>query len=375
MTKKKIDNKSKKTTYGSSNRKHTIEEELFVYYDKPFGYSCDKDDINPFDYDKINYNDIDDILFWIGKAYSSDGDTNLILKNISKDIYEDMDKVLKLSKKISIERLKKYINPVMFSNEKFIYELVSIHQTAEFLYKLIDDSLKKDRKFLLELVKMDYNYFEYLDDKYKNDKKFILDIYNSKKFEDFYDLLFPYVNDSLKNDIDIVKAAINCNIWELKHIPEKFKKDKDIIELALNKDSSSYEYLYEYIDDKKYIKELFNKYHFSMEYLPDDIRKLYNNDKEFMKDLILKDYMQINFLSDELKHDKQYIKELIIDCEYAFEFDDSFRDIFEDYDYLIDIIKSKKDIDYVYILPIPKEIFNSGEFKKDMKKLGFNFSE
>ena len=87
-----------------------------------------------------------------------------------------------------------------------------------------------------------------------------------------------------------------------------------------------------------------------------------------MSELINKDINNVIYLSDELKHDKEYIKDIIVNSKYPFPyFDDTISELFEDYDYLIDIIRARRD--YVYILPIPSEIINSDKFKKEMDSL------
>lgn len=262
-----------------------------IPYDLDFKDHIDDNAINPFDYEEygeINYKDFESIKFWLDSMVYDEQDVDVILKDIPKEIYDNPSKLAELCEIVSIKKLNKHINPLFYSNKEIIYKLASVlsQPYVEFMYNHIDDILKQNREFLLGLVKIDDNYFKFLDNKFRKDKDFILDIYNfsddntsiknipTKIVIKVSEALFPYLDDTLKNDEDVIMAAVNYRFWEVEYIPEKYKKKKKIIEKALEKDVRAYQYLYEYIDDKEYIKQLYKKYHFDMKYLPDDIKKI-----------------------------------------------------------------------------------------------------
>ena len=66
-----------------------------------------------------------------------------------------------------------------------------------------DDSLKKNRNFILEAVKIDGYVIDHIDQKFKKDKEIVLQAIKQDKN------VFQYVDDSLKNDPEVLKLLKN----------------------------------------------------------------------------------------------------------------------------------------------------------------------
>jgi len=66
-----------------------------------------------------------------------------------------------------------------------------------------DDSLKKNRNFILEAVKIDGYVIDHIDQKFKKDKEIVLLAIKQDKN------VFQYVDDSLKNDPEVLKLLKN----------------------------------------------------------------------------------------------------------------------------------------------------------------------
>ena len=78
--------------------------------------------------------------------------------------------------------------------------------TNNWFFPLIDDKLKNDREFVLEVIKGNADMFRYISDDLKNDREFVLEAVKINP------LVFKYLSNDLKNDREIIlkfKETIN----------------------------------------------------------------------------------------------------------------------------------------------------------------------
>jgi len=123
-----------------------------------------------------------------------------------------------------------------------------------------DESLKNDREFVLKAVEQNGSSLKYAAEKFKKDKEIVLKAVSSPQM--FFALF--YADTSLQNDREIILAAVknDGSIWS--SLPEKFKKDKEILLLAIDNDmGSDFHYVEEPLRNdpevKKALKLAFDK--------------------------------------------------------------------------------------------------------------------
>ena len=73
----------------------------------------------------------------------------------------------------------------LIKNKKFMLELIKLHPRREYedlnnILTYVSDSLKKDKKFIIEVIKQDFFTLEDIDESLRNDPD-ILAIINKKK--------------------------------------------------------------------------------------------------------------------------------------------------------------------------------------------------
>ena len=92
-----------------------------------------------------------------------------------------------------------------------------------------DKTLKNSRDFVLKAVALNGSSIKYASEEFKKDKEIVLKAVSSPQ------LLFAYTfaDPSLQNDREVVIAAIKNDGTLWKSLPDIFKKDKEILLLAI----------------------------------------------------------------------------------------------------------------------------------------------
>jgi hypothetical protein len=83
--------------------------------------------------------------------------------------------------------------------------------------------LKNDEELLLAALKTDNCAFIYTSNKLKNDKNIILKVLEKDNS------LFGYVSDELQNDKEVILTAVENNHTVLKNLSNKLKEDKEFL--------------------------------------------------------------------------------------------------------------------------------------------------
>ena len=128
------------------------------------------------------------------------------------------------------------------------------HKTREaFFYA--DDSLKNNREFVLKAVGVNGSSIEYANEEFKKDKEIALKAVSSREYRFSYCL----IDESLQNDREIVEAAVKNDGAVWRHLPDNFKKDKEILLLAIDDIGSDFEDVDESLRNDPDVQKAFDR--------------------------------------------------------------------------------------------------------------------
>lgn len=149
-------------------------------------------------------------------------------------------------------------------------------------YNFISDRLKNDKEIIL-LALSDEGLMESIPVSYRDNKEVMMAAFSIKHLNPQGLQNLQYVSERLKNDSEIVIAAIKQEGFNLQFAPSEFKKDKNLAMLAIKNNGS-------------------------LEFLSKSLR----NDKEIVILALKNNGSQLQFASDTLKNDKDLVA---IACE------------------------------------------------------------
>jgi hypothetical protein len=253
-----------------------------------------------------------------------------------------------------------YASDRLKDNEEFVYnEIIKF----PFNFKYISNRLKNNKNFVLnllnlqkdKLIKDDDKYFSYIKvnnlEDLVNDKEIVLKclelekiIYNRKEYLDSDTL--NYIGHILKYDRDIIIKCLEIDGSQLKLIPNDFILDKELILIGLN---SGY-------DSKKIICE--SNYEDILDYIP----KVYRKDKEIVILAIRRNGNNFLYASKQLRNDIEIIIEAINNCYYDIDNSDKYyryNNIIDEINKIedeIDIILNNSKFKNIDKKDLPKEI-------------------
>ena len=101
--------------------------------------------------------------------------------------------------------------------------LNAVKQSRLYEFGGASKELRKDRKFVLEVLKEGVNALKYVSEELKNNRNFVLEIVKQKG--DF----LKYVSEELKNDKEIVLESIKQNVDSLKYASDKLKNNRNFV--------------------------------------------------------------------------------------------------------------------------------------------------
>lgn len=330
-----------------------------------------------------------DFAKWIledsGSSYNEKHDLNIVKSELkNKNDNEDHAKIVLKKHGYGI----KYISDRLRKNKNFIIELLKLDTfyideedmqsiddslkddkevvelvlTKNFaLYKSISSNLKKDKVFFKKVLKTHFEKeqfpsltFDDLDESLRNDKEIVINILNGliEKNSYFYDS--HSLGSNLKKDKEIAKKVLQLE-GSLKDFDKVVTSDKEIALTALKNDPINYKYLSENL---KSDSEIFNIYKENV------ITKL---NKKFERhwgnlDEKIKQEPEIKKIYDE-KY-KHYLTEIQVGNIDHFEFDIP-RILLEDKKFFLDAIKIIKEDQLDQHYDSVKSFLEMSELAKD----------
>lgn len=220
------------------------------------------------------------------------------------------------------------ISPRLLKSKSFILKMIPDNPE---LIGLIDNSLKEDKEFYRKILFKAYNAIKYikdgetlqnrelvvsivkygrgatlkfLDESYKKDKEVVLIAVQKNG------LSFRYADISLRGDKEVLLKAIESHPLAIKFATPSLKKNKGIVLQTILKDYSYFQHVDDSLRrDKEYILELLstlpqNEYHSFLQYA--DLDTL-GNDKEFMMKVMKINPYHYFSIDKNLKYDKDIL--------------------------------------------------------------------
>lgn len=170
---------------------------------------------------------------------------------------------------------------------------------SERCMQLINDSLRKDKDFMVSLVKKSYLLFNYVDDSLKNDRDFIISV---------CPYAIKYFPTSLKNDKEIVLLALDGNEYNYKYIDSSLYYDYDVLQLLAKKIvGDAFNYDFRILYNKKFLSKFIDPLK--------NNSSLYKSKKQNKERAVISalkiDYNFFEFLKDEYKNNVEFMVKLL----------------------------------------------------------------
>ena len=179
--------------------------------------------------------------------------------------------------------------------------------------KLASNRLKDDKDVVIAAVSVSYEFFRYVSDRLKNDKDVIMAaIKNSEKSKFTLSYMFDNMPEAFKKDKDIMMEFVLKDYRFLKDSPDEIKDNKDFVMSIISKSGGILKYVSDNLkNDKDVVKAAVDEYWENFQYASDDIRK----NKEMIDFALSKDKRAFKYVDLEMQ--KKMIKEDINLFNYA----------------------------------------------------------
>lgn len=261
-------------------------------------------------------------------AFTAQSSYDTIKYVASEELQNDIE-ILKLAVKGHNQAFR-YI-PENWRTNKELIELVLAGEVSSSSFEHFPLEYRDNEEIAKKVVGDDAGCFQYLSERLKNNKEITL-IATSKSGSvlsempesmlDDKDVVlnalahdgWSYVDkisERLKNDIDIVIAAVLSDNRSLEDFPDNFKDNEKVIEACLNDKSNGSAYKYfskRFKNDRKIALEMSAKWNFDLGAAP----KIFKNDREIVKNAIKEDANNFKYVGSELLKDFNFLKELFM---------------------------------------------------------------
>jgi predicted RNA-binding protein (virulence factor B family) len=201
----------------------------------------------------------------------------------------------------------------VFDNKDFVLELLKVK--SRYTLAASCQNLRKDRAFVLEVLKNNPLDLRYVDKSLLFDKELVLTAVslNGNSLE--------YADEILKKDKEVVLSAVSNSGGALQFADKELKKDRQIVMQAVNKDGNVLQYADPiFWKDREIVMTAINGSAYALEYADISLRK----DREIVLK-IANSYegRAIMFAADDLKKDRELVLQAIKSDPSAFDFIDS----------------------------------------------------
>jgi len=186
----------------------------------------------------------------------------------------DLDKVLNLIKEKGYQlnftldipdqlKSNKQVIEAVLEHSRFDVEMLTeaskndldimllVAEKKSYCFKDFPDWAKNNKQIALAAIKDSADAFEYASQVLRSDKEVVLTALNSNSA--MYNTMSFVMSEEITNDIEVIKAAIKSHNQAFSYIPDKWKSNKEILDLVISAEisDSSFEHFPEsYRDDK-----------------------------------------------------------------------------------------------------------------------------
>ena len=259
-------------------------------------------------------------------AFTAQSTYNTIQFVASEELQNDVG-ILKLAVKGHNQAFG-YI-PEKWRTNKELIELVLAGEVSSSSFEHFPIEYRDNYEIAKKVVGDDAGCYQYLSDRLKNNKEISL-IATSKSGSvlsempesmlDDKDVVLnalahdgwryvDKISERLKNDIDIVTAAVLSDNRSLEDFPDNFKDNEKVIEACLKGNGSAYKYFSErFKNDRNIALQMSAKWNFDLGSAPE----IFRNDKEIVKNAVKEDANNFKHIGSALLKDFNFLKELFM---------------------------------------------------------------
>lgn len=178
----------------------------------------------------------------------------------------------------------------------------------------------------------DYYKLKNVDDEFKKDREVVL---LALKRGGFSSDALEYADDSLKKNKEIVLTAVKISGTAIKFAHEELKKDKEIVLEALKNDIDASKYIDKSLLSDQYLMlEVLKSNCYALEFLTPQYKK----DKQLVLSLVKRNGLILNYADDCLKKDKELVLAAVKQDLDAFQFADAC--LKKDREFILFLLKS-----------------------------------
>ena len=247
------------------------------------------------------------------------------------------------SKDVRIEelRLKNIIH-----DKNFAMLFVAKAKEYDAIGNYISDELKDDREVVLAAVKKYGFNLTYASEELKKDREIVLEAVKNCGYA------LKYVIEEFKNDREIILEAVKSYGTILEIVPEEFKKDREIVLEAVKNNGGALQYASEELkNDRELVLEMVKQDRFALE----NISYEFTNDKDFILEVVKNNGDALQYASYDLKGDKEVVLTAVKNDGYALRY--ASNDLKNDKEVVLEAVKNNGSI----LLKVSSEFKNDKE--------------
>jgi len=204
-----------------------------------------------------------------------------------------------------LEFNKKEVLAAIEKNNASILRYINGGIQYVYILELVSEELKNDKEIILAAVKKHGFALKYASEKLKDDKEVVLAAVNqsSSALID-KDSALEHASERLKDDKEVVLAAVKKRGSALKYASERLKDDKEVVLVALKEKGSALEHASEKLkNDKEVVLVALNEKGSALEYASEKLK----DDKEVVLVAVKKHGYALKYASERLKDDKEVV--------------------------------------------------------------------
>ena len=205
-----------------------------------------------------------------------------------------------------------------FKQFKHNRTLISNYQNNPQRFKIASKKIKNDKNIVLAVMKKNGFLLEYTSDELKNDREVVIAAISNSNGQ-----ALKYASEQLKNDREVIFTALKYSSDLLKHASDEIKNDREIIIAALQKNASEYrsECVLKYVSDDfkndcEIVKIAIKNSDYALRYASDKLK----NDREFVMTAVKKNGHALQSASNELKNDHEIVMTAVKNSGYALQY-------------------------------------------------------
>ena len=260
------------------------------------------------------------LLEYASESLKKDLDICLIAVKENLGALEYVDKSIRNKKEFVIEQLKRgqlnfeNIRKELKNDREVILLTVSNYKGNSRDHPLnhVSDDIKNDKEIVMAAVKQNGSYLNYASDSLKNDIEVALCAINNYSGS-VYDHPLQYTS-ALRNNKDIVMAALHNDGRSLQYASETLKNNREIVITAVKKIGQALSFASDSLkDDKDIVMAALHNDGRSIQYASEKLR----NDRDIVMTAVKNNGESFKYAADTLRNDKEVILFAIDKCSGA----------------------------------------------------------